>query len=190
MNNRHTGHKIEEVAIMKTAITIVTLTLLAGLAAVQAQEVSQSRDLLSLADSNREIGMFVGAARSSGMAKMLRDEGPFTLFAVRNQAFANLPKEDREILMTNPGAMHFLLAHYVVRGNVNVEDRAGLESARTLDGMRLRVDVRSEGVYVNGSRLGLDTIHSANGTIYVLDHFDPGWVHDALSLARPKVASK
>lgn len=183
-------YHIEEVAIMKMVRIIVALTLLAGLRCVQAQEASQSRDLLSVAESDRSIGMFVAAARSSGMAKTLKEEGPFTLFAVRNQAFANLPKEDRETLMTNPGAMHFLLAHYVVRGNVNVEDSAALESARTLDGMRLRVDVRSEGIYVNGSKLGHGTIHRANGTLYVLDHFDPGWVHDALALARTKVASK
>ena len=175
---------------MKMASIIVTVTLLTGLGSARAQEASQPQDLLSVAESNRSIGMFVAAARSSGMAKTLKEEGPFTLFAVRNQAFANLPKEDRETLMTNPGAMHFLLAHYVVRGDVNAEDSAGLESARTLDGMRLRVDVRSEGVYVNGSRLGQDTIHCANGTIYVLDHFDPGWVHEALGLVRTKAASK
>src|SRR5271155_3363778 len=119
---------------MKTARIAAIVLLLAGL--VAAQEGSRTNavpagDLLTELRASHSLGLFASGIISAGPAKTLHEEeGPFTLFAVRNQAFANLPKEDRETLMTNPGAMHFLLAHYVVRGNVNVEDSAGLESAR------------------------------------------------------------
>jgi uncharacterized surface protein with fasciclin (FAS1) repeats len=170
-------------------LSIGIIVVLSGLAIAHAQEAVGSEDVLTAAGPDRSIGMFVDAVRSSAMAKMLREEGPFTLFAVRNQGFANLRKEDRETLMTNRGAMSFLLMHYVVRGNVNVDEVSSPESARTLDGMKLRVDAKTGGTYVNGSKLEQETIHCENGTIYVLGHFDPGWVHDAVAIARTRVAS-
>jgi uncharacterized surface protein with fasciclin (FAS1) repeats len=128
--------------------------------------------------------MFVTAVQSSGMAKTLREDGPFTVFALSNRAFANLPKEEMEALLSNPAAMHVLLAHYIAHGSISQDDTAELLSARTLLGVKLRTDIRSEGSYVNGARLNQTEIPCANGMIYVLDRFDPGLVHDALAFVR------
>ncbi len=113
---------------------------------------------------------------------MLREEGPLTVFALSNRAFANLPKEDRETLLTDRAAMHFLLAHYIVRGLISTGD--SLLSARTLVGVKLRTDIRSEGSYVNGAKLNQADILCANGVIQVLDSFDPGLVHDAVATSK------
>ncbi len=128
--------------------------------------------------------MFVVAMRLSGMAKMLRDEGPLTVFALSNRAFANIGKEDLEALVTNRAAMHLLLADYVVRGNLAENDTENLLSARTLLGVRLRIDIRSEGSYVNGAKLSQPSIVCANGMIHVLDAVHPGLVHRAIALSR------
>jgi len=124
--------------------------LLAGLA--MAQDVTreataiQTQDLLTTAHADRSLAMFVTAVQSSGMAKMLREEGPFTVFAFSNRAFANLPKQDRETLLTDRGAMHFLMAHYIARGSIGADDTANLQSARTLVGVKLHIDIRNEGL--------------------------------------------
>lgn len=176
--------KTHQEAAMKGLRIVTALALLTGL--VFAQDISRApatgRDLLTVAHSDRSLAMFVGGLTSCGMARMLKEEGPFTLFAVSNQAFVNLPKEDLQTLMTNPAAMHFLLSHYVVRGNLDASSTADLQSARTLSGLKLRTDVRSEGVYVNSATLSQQELHAVNGTIRVLDHFDPGFVHDAIAL--------
>ena len=62
-------------------------------------------------------------------------------------------------------------------------DAEKLSSARTLTGVKLRADLRSEGSYVNGSPFRGSGIACANGVIYVLERFDPGLVHDAIALA-------
>lgn len=171
------------------------IILLAGLAGAQdasrlapSNEPSptQPRDLFSVAQSDNSLSMFVTAVQSSGMVKMLREEGPFTVFALSNRAFANLPKNDMEALLSNRAAMHILLGHYIVPGNISENDTAELMSARTLVGVKLRMDVRSEGYYVNGARLNQTEISCANGMIHVLDRFDPGLVHDAVALSHHK----
>jgi transforming growth factor-beta-induced protein len=175
---------------MKHFRLVAVCTLLAGMAI--AQDISreataiQTQDLFSTLQSDRSLAMFVTAVQSSGMAKMLREGGPFTVFALSNRAFANLPKEDRETLLTDRAAMHFLMAHYIARGVIPLDDTASLQSARTLVGVKLHIDVRSEGSYVNGARLSSSEIQCANGIIHVLDSFDPGLVHDAVAMANQK----
>src|SRR5437764_10487058 len=123
----------EEVTMRDVRIAVVFM-MLAGMAI--AQDVSreataiQTQDLLTTAQADRSLAMFVTAVQSSGMAKMLREEGPFTVFALSNRAFANLPKEDRETLLTDRAAMHLLMAHYIARGTIPGNDKASLQSAR------------------------------------------------------------
>jgi hypothetical protein len=81
--------------------TLVPLTTLAvtqdfAREPVPVKSVS-GEDFFSTLQANRDLGMFVAAAQSSGMAKMLRGEGPLTVFALSDRAFINLRKEDREI---------------------------------------------------------------------------------------------
>jgi uncharacterized surface protein with fasciclin (FAS1) repeats len=172
---------------MKNLKIFAVIMLLTALAI--AQDVTrdpltnQSRDLFSVIQSDHSLSMFVTAVQSSGMAKMLREEGPLTVFALSNRAFANLPKEDLETLLSNHAAMHVLLAHYIAHGSIPQDDTADLLSARTLIGVKLRTDIRSEGSYVNGARLDQGEIPCANGIINVLDRFDPGLVHDAIAFA-------
>jgi uncharacterized surface protein with fasciclin (FAS1) repeats len=172
---------------MRNVRIAAVLILLTGLASAQnatrEATATQTQDLLTTAQADRSLAVFVMAVQSSGMAKMLREEGPLTVFALSNRAFANLPKEDRETLLTDRAAMHFLMAHYIIRGIIAADDTASLQSARTLVGVKLHIDIRSEGSYVNGARLGQADILCANGVIRVLDSFDPGWVHEAVAMA-------
>lgn len=148
------------------------------------QTSSQSRDLLTVVQANHSLSMFVAAVRFSGMAKVLRDEAPLTVYALSNQAFANLPHDDLEALLANPAAMNILLAHYIARGSIRNDDTPSLLSARTLPGVKLRTDIRSEGSYVNGAKLSQLDLRCTNGRLHVLDAFDPRLVRDAVALAK------
>jgi uncharacterized surface protein with fasciclin (FAS1) repeats len=167
-------------------------TLFAG--RVIAQDITQgpaggqSGDILTVAQANRSLSMFVAAIHASGLAKILQDEGPLTVFALSNRAFANLAKEDLETLLTNRAAMRVLLAHYVAYGSIPQHDTANLLSARTLLGVKLRAVVRGDVSYVNGAKLSQRGIRCTNGTIHVLNVFDPGLIRDAVALspASPK----
>ncbi len=168
---------------MRNIRIVAIAMILTGLAAAQDMSqnsaTGQSRDLLTAAQANHSLSMFVAAVQTSGMAKILRDEHPLTVFAPSDRAFASLPKHDLEYLLTNHAAMRILLMHYVSRESISKEDTASLSSARTLVGVKLRTDIRSEGSYVNGAKLSHPDTRCANGMLHVLDTFDPGLVRDA-----------
>ncbi len=173
---------------MRTARIALLLILLTGLTIAQTAATgpaaNQPQDIFGVARADRSLAMFMTAIQSSGMARSLLDEGPLTVFALSNRAFFNLPKEQRESLLTDRAALHFLMTHYIVHGSIARGDAADMLSARTLMGGKLRTDIRSEGLYINGAKLSQPAIQCVNGMIYVLDSFDPGLVHDAIAFSR------
>ncbi len=174
--------------VMKNAMAASILLVLAGSALAQDASrdsaTTEAHDLLTMSASNQSLSMFVNLLRMNGLAKMLREENPLTVFALTNQAFANLQNDDRKVLMTDHAALHFLLEHYIVRENIVDNDPTKMSTARTLQGLKLRTEVRSEGLYVNGARLSHDGIPCTNGILYTLDAFDPALVYQAVALAR------
>jgi uncharacterized surface protein with fasciclin (FAS1) repeats len=171
-----------------TAIPLITI-MVSGLVAAQTMtpdlEMPKSRDLLTTAQANPSLSMFMMAMQSSGIAKMLQEPGSLTVFALSNRAFANLTKDQMDVLLTNPAAMQILLAHYVARGRIRKADTETLASAQTVMGVKLRADVRGEGPYVNGAKLDQGDIRCTNGILHVLDSFDGGLVHAAISISTP-----
>jgi uncharacterized surface protein with fasciclin (FAS1) repeats len=158
----------------------IAIALVVTVGVLNGQERAAS-DILTTLRANSSVGLFANSAPLSAMAEDLSGGGSLTVFALSDQAFAMLPREEWKILMTNRVALHLLLAHYVVPGVVRKDDPAGLIAARTIMGSALRVDVRNEGVYVNGAIPVGDEIECSNGIIYVLDRFDPGFVHEAVA---------
>jgi len=172
---------------MTTLRNLVALVLITVSAIAQDQprkSDSHAQDLLAAAQTDRSLGMFVAAVRSSGLAKVLREEGSLTVFALSNQAFASLHKDQLEALLKHPPALHFLLARYIVPGTVLSDDADHWTSARTLAGVKLRADLRSEGTYVNGAKLGHQPIRGSNGAVYILNTIDLALVQESLDLVR------
>jgi uncharacterized surface protein with fasciclin (FAS1) repeats len=166
---------------MKSLRVAAVLAMLVAFALGQAQP--QSADLLRAAEAEGSLNMFVTAAQASGLAKMLKEGGPFTVFAPSDRAFINLAKEDRDTLLNNHLAMHLLLSRYIVRGVVG-GDAASLSSARTLMGVKLRADDHAGVLYVNAAQPRKSGIACRNGAIYVLDLFDPMLVHETVLAAQ------
>jgi transforming growth factor-beta-induced protein len=173
---------------IKHVLVISALLVLVGWSFAQDaphdQETKQTLDLLTLSEGNRSLSFFVKVIRTSGLAKVLIEENPLTVFALSNQAFTRLPKEEREILLKHPTAMHFLLAHYIFRESVAYNDAAKMSNARTLRGLKLRTEIKTEGVYVNGAKLSHSGIQCTNGVIYTLDALDPALVDAAVKLVK------
>ena|ERR1700727_2614913 len=166
---------------MKSLRVVAVLAMLVTFA--QGQEQRQSVDLLKAAEAEGSLNFFVTAAQSSGLAKMLKEGGPFTVFAPSDRAFINLAKEDRDTLLNNHLAMHLLLSRYIVRGVVG-GDAASLSSARTLMGVKLRADDHAGVLYVNAAQPRKSGIACRNGVLHVVDLFDPMLVHEAVVAAQ------
>ena len=110
----------------------------------------------------------VTAVDAAGLAGTLADDGPFTVFAPTDEAFAALPAGTLDALLMDTAALTNVLLYHVVSGEVLAADVVTLTSATTLQGGNLSIDT-SDGVKVNGATVVQTDILASNGVIHVID---------------------
>ncbi len=110
----------------------------------------------------------VAAVTAAGLVETLSSEGPFTVFAPTDEAFAALPAGTVEGLLADIPALTKVLTYHVVAGKVMAADVVTLTSATTLEGSNVTIDA-SNGVKVNGANVVATDIECDNGVIHVVD---------------------
>ncbi len=110
----------------------------------------------------------VAAVQAAGLVDTLSGEGPFTVFAPSDEAFAKLPAGTVEGLLANPEELKKVLTYHVVSGKVMSSDVASMTSAPTVQGGNLTIDT-SNGVKINESMVVTADIECSNGVIHVID---------------------
>jgi uncharacterized surface protein with fasciclin (FAS1) repeats len=100
----------------------------------------------------------------------LKGEGPFTVFAPTDEAFAALPEGTVENLLRpeNRDQLVAVLTYHVVSGDVRAADVAGLTEATTVQGGALAIDT-SNGVRINDATVTQADVVCSNGVIHVID---------------------
>ena len=155
---------------MKTKLWIAALT--AGLIsapAAHAQHTQQSGDLVETAVAAGQFTTLVKAVQAAGLVETLKGEGPFTVFAPTDAAFAKLPAGALENLIANPEQLRAVLLYHVVPGRVTAEQVTGLESAPTAQGAALPVRVRDGRVSVGNAQVVKTDVEASNGVIHVIN---------------------
>ena len=111
------------------------------------------------------------ALSSAGLVDTLQGDGPFTVFAPTDAAFAALPKGTVDSLLDpkNRAALTAILTYHVVSGRVTAADVVKMNSASALNGQRLGINVDKGVVSIAGSRVSVTDIQCKNGTIHVID---------------------
>ncbi len=111
------------------------------------------------------------AAKAAGLAEVLGGEGPFTVFAPTDDAFAKLPAGTVESLLKpeNKQQLVDILKYHVVAGRVYSEDAVKAKSAKTLQGAPISVKVGDAGAMINSSKLVTTDLDASNGVIHVID---------------------
>ena len=110
----------------------------------------------------------VAAVQAAGLVDTLNGEGPFTVFAPSDDAFAKLPAGTVENLLANPEELKKILTYHVVAGKVMASDVTALDHATTVQGGELKID-SSNGVKINESMVVTPDIECSNGVIHVID---------------------
>jgi transforming growth factor-beta-induced protein len=143
-------------------------------AASPAPSPSPTMAQKDIVDTAVEAGSFstlVSAVQAAGLEETLRGEGPYTVFAPTDDAFAAVPKETLDALLADPeGALTDVLTYHVVAGKVMAADLSDGMQAETVNGQPLDITVESDGtVMVNGATVVTADIETANGVIHVID---------------------
>ena len=132
---------------------------------------STEPDIVDIAASNDQFSTLVAAVTAAGLVDTLKGDGPFTVFAPTNDAFAALPAGTVEDLLKpeNKDKLIAILTYHVVPGAVTSDQLAGQRmDVATVQGQTVHIDGRS-GVKVNKSRVTTADIIASNGVIHVID---------------------
>ena len=126
----------------------------------------------TIVDTAVSVGSFntlVAAIKAAGLVDTLASEGPFTVFAPTDEAFAKLPAGTVESLLANPDKLRQILLYHVVAGRVSSTDVIKLSSATTAQGSDVKITVAEGTVKVNDARVTATDIVTSNGVIHVID---------------------
>jgi len=127
-----------------------------------------------IVDTAVAAGTFNTLAAALGAADLvgtLKSDGPFTVFAPTDEAFAKLPDGTVEMLLLpeNKGKLVAILTYHVVAGKVTAAEVVTMTSATTVNGADLAIRVDNGTVFINDSRVTATDIMASNGIIHVVD---------------------
>lgn len=148
------------------------LAVIAGVAlSMSAVAGGMKKDIVDTAVEAGSFTTLVAAVEAAGLVDTLKGEGPFTVFAPTDEAFAALPEGTVESLLKpeNKDQLIAILTYHVVPGKVMAADVTGTETtAPSVQGDNLMID-GTNGVAVNGANVTQADIETSNGVIHVID---------------------
>jgi uncharacterized surface protein with fasciclin (FAS1) repeats len=126
--------------------------------------------VVSVAASSDQFKTLVAAITAAGLAEVLQAEGPYTVFAPTDAAFAKLPAGTVDNLLKpeNKEQLIAVLKYHVLSGKVMAADVKTMK-ATTVQGQDLQLDVSDKGVYVDNAKVVQTDILADNGVIHVID---------------------
>lgn len=128
-------------------------------------------DIVDTAAGAGSFNTLVAAVQAAGLVDTLKGEGPFTVFAPTDEAFAKLPAGTVEDLLKpeNKEKLVAVLTYHVVPGKVMAADVVKVNSAKTVQGQSVKIKTTSEGVMVDNAKVVKTDIQTSNGVIHVID---------------------
>jgi len=129
------------------------------------------KTIVDVAVADGRFTTLVAAVTAAGLAETLSGEGPFTVFAPTDDAFAKLPAGTLEELLKpeNKQALTDILLYHVVAGSIKAVDVANLSETETVLGEKVSVKVEGGKVFINDAEVVITDVEASNGVIHVID---------------------
>ena len=156
--------RIARLAVSTFAVASLCLT------AVPAQAQSD-KDIVDTAVEAGTFNTLAAALTAADLIEVLKGEGPFTVFAPTDEAFAKLPEGTVESLLLpeNKDQLTAILLYHVVAGSVTSDVVVTLDSAATVNGASVAITTSDMGVMVDAATVTAVDILASNGVIHVID---------------------
>ena len=138
---------------------------------VRAGDAAAKQDVVDTAVSAGKFNTLAAALKAAGLVDTLKGQGPFTVFAPTDEAFAKLPAGTVEDLLKpeNKEKLTSILTYHVVAGKAMAKDVAGMSSAKTVNGKELKLKTYDGKVKVDNATVTQADIAASNGVIHVID---------------------
>ncbi len=132
---------------------------------------SHEKDIVDTAVAAGSFETLVAAVTAADLVDTLKSDGPFTVFAPADEAFAKLPAGTLDDLLKpeNKEKLATILLYHVVPGKVSAADVVNLTSAKTANDMELMIKVEGNDVMVGEAKVVQADVMTSNGVIHVID---------------------
>lgn len=137
-----------------------------------ADDHGMKKDVIDVAVENGSFNTLVTAVKAAGLVDTLKGEGPFTIFAPTDEAFAKLPGGTVETLLKpeNKDKLVSVLTYHVISGKVMAADVIKMASAKTIQGQMVKITLDGDSVMVNNANVIAADVKASNGVIHVIDN--------------------
>lgn len=153
------------IAIVAVAAVLFTASTLAG------NYAKKQSDIVDTAVAAGDFNTLAAALTAGDLVGTLKADGPYTVFAPTDEAFAKLPEGTVEYLLKpeNKDELVAILTYHVVPGKVEAAEVVTMTSAPTANGQDLNIRVEKDIVYINNAQVVKADIGTSNGVIHVVD---------------------
>ena len=161
------GRKVSMLAVAITAATSIS----SAAAAQSAPHQGHTKNIVDVATSAGSFNTLLAAVKAAGLVETLQGDGPFTVFAPSDAAFAKIPKAKLDALLADKEALTALLTYHVVPGRVMAADIVKAKGATptTVNGQPVEITVSGGKVYVGSAKVVSADVQASNGVIHVID---------------------
>ena len=123
------------------------------------------------ASNNPVLSTLVTAVVEAGLVDTLNGEGPFTIFAPTNDAFAAIPEADLSAILADQDMLTSILTYHVVAGeNLDMQGLVDAGTVTTVNGAELTIAATGDLIEVNGvSMVVCGNVQTANATVHIID---------------------
>lgn len=125
-------------------------------------------DVIEKAMRTKNLSTLVTAIQAAGLVETLKGQGPFTVFAPTNEAFAKIPKETLDNLLKDKAKLTAILTYHVISGEVLSKDITD-GNVKTLEGQDLTIKKMGSKVMVNDAQVVNADIKASNGVIHEIN---------------------
>lgn len=133
----------------------------------------EKKDIVDTAVAAEKFKTLVAAVKAAGLVETLKGEGPFTVLAPTDEAFAKLPEGTLDSLLKpeNKEKLVAILKYHVIPAKAMAADVVKLDgqSVKTVEGKTAKIEVKDGHVMINGAKVVKTDIECSNGVIHVID---------------------
>jgi uncharacterized surface protein with fasciclin (FAS1) repeats len=154
---------------MTRTISALLIALALTVAVGPAAAGQEQRNIVQTAAASGQFDTLATLLKKAGLVKTLQQEGPYTVFAPTDAAFANVPKATIDALLANKAKLRAVLLYHVVAGTATAAQVTQLSSAETASGKRVRIRMSGANVFVNQSKVTKTDVMASNGVIHAIN---------------------
>lgn len=140
-----------------------------------SSEAASGDTIVDVAVATPDLSTLVTAVQTAGLAETLSGEGPFTVFAPTNEAFAAIPAETLDAILADQELLTQILTYHVVSGEypasavAELPDVATGAAVPTVEGQNVTITAGASGVTVNEANVVQPDVEASNGVVHVID---------------------